>query len=101
MESIFRSKWMREKDMYPDVIKAIEGALHAPPSDLVVVDTSSKEDFPADISISEYCDSRLLHCMQYFFELNFPHLYPKMDSDEHCGQMFNYLNMLHLKQPHR
>src|ERR1700722_17310046 len=50
LESIVRSKWMCEKDMYPDVIKAIEGALHAPPSDLVVVDTSSKEDFPADIS---------------------------------------------------
>src|SRR5277367_3545088 len=63
--SIDRSKWMCEKAMYPDVIKANEGALYAPPSDLVVVDTSSKKDFPADISISEYRDGRLLHCIQY------------------------------------
>ena len=76
---------MCEKDMYPDFIKAIDGALYAPPSDLAAVDTSSKKDFPADISISQYRDGRQPYCMQYFIELKIPHLYPKMDSDDHCG----------------
>ena len=92
-------KWREERHMYPDILNAIRSSLYLPTSDLLIADTSSKGDFHADLSISEYEDERLLYCLRYFIELKQGHDHDNLVSPENCGQMFEYLLQVRAKQP--
>ena len=85
--------------MYPDILNAIRSSLYPSTSDLLIADTSSKGDFHADLSISEYEDERLLFCLRYFIELKRGH--DNLVSPENCGQMVEYLLQVRAKQPSR
>jgi hypothetical protein len=98
--AIERSEWVEEADMYPDIIELIESTLYlSPPPAINVVDTSKLRDFPADVSIADYLDERVPYGMQYFIELKWPK--GNLVSAENCGQMLDYFDIAHERQPHR
>jgi len=91
---------MEEADMYPDIIKLIESTLYlSPPPAINIVDTSKLCEFPADVSIADYPDKRVPYGVQYFIELKWPKW--NLISAENCGQMLNYFDIVHKRQPHR
>jgi hypothetical protein len=98
LEGIDRSKWKEERDMYSDVIKAIQDGLYDGEKDNRVVDTHAKGE-SADISVAQYSDSRLPYTLQYFIELKFQTT--KLDNAENCGQVVDYFNGVREKQPTR
>ena len=53
--------WMKELNMYPDLIGAIKYSLYKETKDIVVVDTSQHNDFHAVISVATYDDACLLY----------------------------------------
>jgi Protein kinase domain len=98
--AIERSEWTEEADMYPDIIELIESTLYSsPPPAINVVDTSKLRDFPADVSIADYRDERVPYGMRYFIELKWPK--GNLISAENCGQMLDYFDIAHERQPHR
>jgi hypothetical protein len=98
--AIERNKWTEEADMYPDIIETIESTLYSsPPSAINVVDTSKLREFPADVSIADYPDERVPYGVRYFIELKWPK--GNLISAENCGQMLDYFDIAHERQPHR
>jgi Protein kinase domain len=97
--AIMTNAWTEEADMYPDVINALKSSLYSSPSAINVVDTSKLRDFPADVSIADYPDERLPYCVRYFIE--FKWLDRNLICPENCGQMVDYFNILHGRQPDR
>jgi Protein kinase domain len=95
---IDRSRWQGEIDMYPDIIKAIEKLYSSQPS-ANVVNTSGFREFPADVSIGEYQDARVPYGLWYFIEFKLPK--GNLISADNCGQMLDYFDMAHERQPHR
>jgi hypothetical protein len=86
--------------MYPDIIEPIESTLYSsPPPAINVVDTSKLREFPADVSIADYLDERVPYGMRYFIELKWPK--GNLIFAENCGQMLDYFDIAHERQPHR
>jgi hypothetical protein len=98
--AIKRSKWTEEADMYPDIIEPIKSTLYSstPPA-INVVDTSKLREFPADVSVADYPDERVPYGVRYFIELKWPK--GNLISAENCGQMLDYFDIAHERQPHR
>jgi hypothetical protein len=95
---IDRSGWQGEIDMYPDIIEAIKTLYSSEPS-VNVVDTSSFREFPADVSIGDYRDARVPYGVWYFIEFKWPK--GNLISADNCGQMLDYFDIVHERQPHR
>lgn len=91
--------WIKELDMYPDVIDAIRDGFYKDTKDILVVDTHHHNNFCADVSIARYEDDRLPYCVRYFLEFKLPSA--GLRTSEHCGQMLDYFNTMREKQPHR
>jgi tRNA A-37 threonylcarbamoyl transferase component Bud32 len=91
--------WTKELDMYPDLIGAIKDGLYKETEDILVVDTSQRNDFHADVSVAAYDDARLPYCVRYFLEFKLPSVEPRTAA--HCGQMLDYFKSIREKQPHR
>ena len=85
--------------MYPDIIGAIQDGLYKNTKDTLVVDTSQRNDFRADISVAPYDDARLPYSVQYFMEFKLPSV--ELPTAKHCGQMLDYFKTIYEKQPHR
>jgi hypothetical protein len=98
--AIERGEWTEEADMYPDIIKPIESTLYSsPPPAINVVNTSKLREFPAVMSIADYLDERVPYGVLYFIELKWPK--GNLISAENCGQMLDYFDIAHERQPHR
>jgi hypothetical protein len=93
------SSWNEETDMYGDIIKAIDKGLYDGETGIFVVDTHSKGEFHADISVAGQEDDRLPYCLRYFIELKLRE--KKMKTAENCGQILDYFNAVHERQPYR
>ena len=91
--------WNEEIDMYPDIIKAIDEGLYKGETGIFVVDTHSKGEFHADITIAPQEDDRLPYCLRYFIELKIRE--KKLNTAENCGQILDYFNAVHERQPYR
>jgi len=91
--------WTKELDMYPDLIGAIKDGLYKDTKDILVVDTSQRNDFHADVSVATYDDARLPYSVRYFLEFKLLSVEPRTAA--HCGQMLDYFKSLREKQPHR
>jgi len=91
--------WGAERDMYPDVVKAMKEGLYEDKENILVVDTHQNSDFHADIAVAEYEDSRLIYSLRYFLELKHPTVGPR--TAEYCGQILDYFHAVREKQPHR
>ena len=74
--------------MYPDIINAIDKGLYEGETDIFVVDTHSKGEFHADISVAHQKDDRLPYCLRYFIELKLRK--SKLNTTENCGQILDY-----------
>ena len=85
--------------MYPDLIGAIKDSLYKEAKDILVVDTSQRNDFHADISVATYDDVRLPFSVRYFLEFKLPSVEPRTAA--HFGQMLDYFKSIREKQPHR
>ena len=55
--------WIKELDMYPDVIDAIRDSFYKDTKDILVVDTHHHNNFCADVSIARYADDHLPYCI--------------------------------------
>lgn len=99
IKEIKPDSWKEEIDMYPDIIEAIQKGLYKGEDDIFVVDTHSKGAFHADISVAYHDDGRLPYTLQYFIELKLQK--SKLDTAVNCGQILDYFNVLHEKQPNR
>ena len=93
------SLWKEENDMYEDIINAIRKGLYKGKEGVFVVDTHSKGAFHADISVAHHLDERLPYSLRYFIELKMPNT--KLDTAENCGQILDYFNAVHERQPMR
>ena len=91
--------WKAERDMYPDIIKAMKEGLYGEKEDILVVDTHQNNDFHADIGVAEYGDSRLVYSLLYFLEFKHPTV--GLRTPENCGQVLDYFNEVREKQPRR
>ena len=91
--------WNEEIDMYPDIIKAMDNGLYEGETGIFVVDTHSKGEFHADISVAHQEDDRLPCCLRYFIELKIPK--SKLKTAENGGQILDYFNAVHERQPYR
>ena len=49
--------WMKELNMYPDLIGAIRDGLYKDAKDILVVNTSQHHNFQADVSVATYDDA--------------------------------------------
>jgi hypothetical protein len=85
--------------MYPGIIHAVKSTIYAPPSKILVVNTSSLGDFRPDISVADYEGTQLLYYMRYFIELKLPK--NNLLTSENCGQVLDYFNKAQEKQPYR
>ena len=85
--------------MYADIIEAIKKGLYKDETGIFVVDTHSKGEFRADISVAHQEDDRLPYCLRYFIELKLPG--KNLKTAENCGQILDYFNAVHEKQPYR
>jgi Protein kinase domain len=85
--------------MYADIINAIDKGLYEGETGIFVVDTHSKGEFHADISVAHQKDDRLPYCLRYFIELKIPK--NKLKTAENCGQILDYFNSVHERQPYR
>jgi len=90
------TQWNEEKDMYDPIIKAIR-PFYAK-SNVCVVNTHSKGDFRADISISAFDDDRVPYFLWYFIELKLPSF--ALATSNNRGQIFQYCHKLREKQPY-
>lgn len=91
--------WNEEIDMYEDIIKAIHKGLYEGETGIFVVDTHSKGELHADISVAHQKDDRLPYCLRYFIELKIQK--SKLKTTENCGQILDYFNVVHERQPYR
>ena len=64
--------WMKELNMYPDLISAIRDGLYKETKDIPIVDTSQRNEFHADVSIAKYDDAHLPYSIRYFLEFKVP-----------------------------
>ena len=71
-----RKFWAKELDMYPDIIGAIKDGLYKETKDILVVNTSQRNDFHADVSVATYDDARLPYSLRYFLEFKLPSVEP-------------------------
>ena len=85
--------------MYPDIIGAIKDGLYKETKDILVVNTSQRNDFHADVSVATYDDARLPYSLRYFLEFKLPSVEPRTAA--HCGQMLDYFKSIRENQPHR
>src|SRR5271170_2962367 len=92
------AQWKEEKHMYPDMIDAMK-KFYDEPSSPKVVDTHDSKDFRGDVTISDYDDKKVAHCLWYFIELKY--LTIDLITADHCGQMLDYFHTAHERQPHR
>ena len=99
LEALKEKNWTKELDMYADFIGAIKDGFYKGPKSILVVDTHQHNDFPADVSVALYDDARLPYCVQYFLEFKLPTIEPRTAT--HCGQILDYFNIAHEKQPYR
>lgn len=91
--------WTKELDMYPDLIDAIRDGVYKETKNILVVNTSQRNDFHADVSVANYDDSRLPYSVRYFLEIKLRSVESRTAA--HCGQMLDYFKSLREKQPHR
>ena len=102
-KNIKKELWKEEIDMYEDIIKAIQKGLYNGKQnkgdEIFVVDTHSKGAFHADISVAHHKDDRLPYSLLYFIELKLRK--NKLDTSENSGQLLDYFNAVHEKQPNR
>jgi hypothetical protein len=87
--------------MYADIIEAIDKGLYEGETGIFVVDTHSKGEFHADISVAHQEDGRLPYCLRYFIELKLKTRKSKLKTAENCGQILDYFNAVHERQPYR
>jgi hypothetical protein len=99
LSALEKKTWTKELDMYPDLISAIRDGLYKDTKDILVVDTHQHRDFYADVSVAPYEDPRLPYFVRYFLEFKLRGVEPRSPSN--CGQMLDYFNTAHEKQPHR
>jgi hypothetical protein len=99
LSALERKTWTKELDMYPDLIGAIKEGLYQKTKHILVVDTSQRNDFHADVSVAEYNDARLPYCIRYFLEFKLPSVEPRTAA--YCGQMLDYFKSIREKQPHQ
>lgn len=99
LSALEEKTWTKELDMYPDLIGAIKDGLYKETKDILVVDTSQRNDFHADVSVATYDDARLPYSVRYFLEFKLPSVEPRTAA--HCGQMLDYFKSIREKQPHR
>jgi hypothetical protein len=99
LSALKKKTWSKELDMYPDFISAIKDGLYKETEDILVVDTSQRNDFHADVSVATYDDARLPYSIRYFLEFKLPSVEPRTAA--HCGQMLDYFKSVREKQPHR
>ena len=99
LSALEEKTWTKELDMYPDLIGAIKDSLYKETKDILVVDTSQRNDFHADVSVATYDDARLPYSVRYFLEFKLPSVEPRTAA--HCGQMLDYFKSIREKQPHR
>jgi hypothetical protein len=97
--AIDSSSWNEEIDMYADIIKAIDKGLYEEETGIFVVDTHSKGEFHADISVAHQEDDRLPYSLRYFIELKIRK--SNLKTAENCGQILDYFNAVHERQPYR
>jgi len=93
------SMWKEEVDMYEDIIDALKSRLYPSTSVIKVVNTSKSREFPADVSIADHEDERLLYSIRYFIELKYHKA--NLLSPDNCGQMVDYFNLIQERQRHR
>ena len=99
LSALEKKTWTKELDMYPDLIGAIRDGVYKETKNILVVDTSQRNDFHADVSVANYDDARLPYSVRYFLEFKLPNVEPRTAA--HCGQMLDYFKSLREKQPHR
>ena len=99
LSALEKKTWTKELDMYPDLIDAIKSGLYKETNDILVVDTSQRNDFPADISVATFDDARLPYSVRYFLEFKLPSV--ELRTAANCGQMLDYFKSIREKQPHR
>ena len=99
LSALERKTWTKELDMYPDLIGAIRDGVYKESKNILVVDTSQRNDFHADVSVANFDDARLPYSVRYFLEFKLPSVEPRTTA--HCGQMLDYFKSLREKQPHR
>ena len=99
LSALEEATWTKELDMYSGFVIAIKDGLYKETKDILLVDTSQRNDFPADVSVAAYEDTRLPYSVRYFLEFKLPNVEPRTAA--HCGQMLDYFKILHEKQPHR
>jgi hypothetical protein len=95
------SAWNEEIDMYADIIEAIDEGLYEGEPGIFVVDTHSEGEFHADISVADQEDDRLPYCLRYFIELKLKIRNSKLKTAKNCGQILDYFNAVHERQPYR
>ena len=93
------SSWKEESDMYEPIIHALRDGMYDEEKGVFVVDTHSKGAFHADISIADQKDDRLPYSLRYFIELKMQR--GNLISPDNCGQILDYFNAIHEKQPYR
>ena len=76
LSALEEKTWTKELDMYPDLIGAIKDGLYKETKDILVVDTSQRNDFHADVSVATYDDARLPYSVRYFLEFKLPSVKP-------------------------
>ena len=76
LSALKKKTWGKELEMYPDLIGVIKDGLYKETKDILVVDTSQHNDFPADVSVATYDDARLLYSVRYFLEFKLPSVEP-------------------------
>ena len=97
--AIDRTRWKEEKDMYPDIIEAMQSTLYSKAPGVFVVDTHDRGDFRPDISVADFQDDRLVYCLWYFIELKLSG--SNLLAPDHCGQLLDYFHKSREKQRHR
>ena len=58
LSALDEATWTKELDMYSGLVIAIKDGLYKE-KDIFLVDTSQRNDFPADVSVAAYEDARL------------------------------------------
>ena len=99
LSALEENSWTKELDMYPDLVGAIRDGLYKDTKDILVVDTSQRNDFHADVSVAKYDDARLPYSIRYFLEFKLPSVEARTAA--HCGQMLDYFKSIREKQLHR
>ena len=99
LSALDENTWRKKLNMYPDLVGAIRDGLHKDTKHILVVDTSQRNDFHADVSVAKCDDARLPYSIRYFLEFKLPSVEARTAA--HCGQMLDYFKSIREKQPHR